>query len=247
MNSTLFAKSKIVAIPFAGGNKYSFNKIEQHLSPNFEWVTLELPGRGDRFNEPLLDNISHMVDDLYVKIHQHINKGEYILFAHSMGCILGYELLKRIGKNSLKLPFCTFFLGRGAPEHNRFTSKKSTLTQELFWEEIRKIGGMPEDFFNQKDLLEVFYPVLKNDFRAIENYNYFKMKKPFSIPMNIIMGEDEIGEEQEKTSIKEMKDWAYETDATCNFEIVQGNHFFFHEKSRIVAQKIMKAFDGSYI
>ncbi|WP_233899245.1 thioesterase II family protein [Tenacibaculum piscium] len=245
MNGTLLSKSKIVAIPFAGGNKYSFNKIEQHISSDFEWITLELPGRGERFKEPLLNNIPDMVDDLYVSIHQHIIKGDYVLFGHSMGSLLGYELIKKIRKNGLKLPFCAFFLGRGGPKHNRFTNKKSTLPQELFWEEISKIGGVPKDFFNQKDLLEIFYPVLKNDFRAIENYSYSKMKRPFSIPMNIMMGEDEIGEE-EKTSIKEMKDWVNETSATCNFEIVKGNHFFIHENSEMIAQKIMKAFDVSY-
>lgn len=248
MNSTLSAKLKIVAIPFAGGNKYSFNNIEKHISSSFEWITLELPGRGDRFKEPLLDNIPDMVDDLFDNIRQHIIKGDYILFGHSMGCLLGYELIKKISKNNLKLPLCVFFLGRSAPEHNRFSNKKSTLSQELFWEEIRKIGGMPDDFFNQKDLLKVFYPVLKNDFRAIENYIYFKMEKPFSIPMNIIMGEDEIGEEEEeKTSIKDMKDWVNETDSYCDFEIVKGNHFFIYEKSKMIAQKIMKAFDIYHI
>ena len=243
MNGTLSCKAKILAIPFAGGNKYSFNKIEQHISPSFEWITLELPGRGDRFKESLLSNIPEMVDDLYVNIRQHIVKGEYVLFGHSMGCLLGYELIKKISKNNLKLPYCAFFLGRGAPEHDRFTSKKSTLPPELFWEEIRKIGGMPKDFFNQKDLMDVFYPVLKNDFRAIENYCYSKMARPFTVPMKIMMGKDEIGVEEEKTTIKEMKDWANETDANCNFEIVPGNHFFIHEKSKMIAEKIMRAFD----
>ena len=247
MNGTLSSKPKIVAIPFAGGNKYSFYKIEQHISPSFEWITLELPGRGDRFNESLLNNIPDMVEDLFVNIRQHIIKGEYVLFGHSMGCLLGYELIKKISKNSLKLPLCTFFLGRVAPEHNRFTNKKSTLPQELFWEEIRKIGGMPKDFFNQKDLLEVFYPVLKNDFRAIENYGYSKLTRPLSIPMNIMMGKDEIGVGEEKTTITEMKGWANETDATCNFEIVPGNHFFIHEQSEMIAKKIMKAFDVCHI
>lgn len=247
MNSPSSAKPKIIAIPFAGGNKYSFNKIEKQVSSDFEWITLELPGRGDRFREPLLDNVPDMVDNLFVNIRQHITKGEYILFGHSMGSLLGYEMIKKIRENNLKLPLCTFFLGRGAPEHNRFKNKKSTLPQDLFWEEVRKMGGMPDEFFDQTDLLEIFYPILKNDFRAIENYTYSKMEKPFSIPMNIIMGDGEIGEDEtgdeEKTSIQDMQDWANETNADCNFEIVEGNHFFINEKSDMIAQKIIKAFD----
>lgn len=232
---------KIIAIPFAGGNKYSFNKIEKYISSDIQWITLELPGRGERFKEPLLDNISDMVDDLFLNICRHVVKGEYIIFAHSMGCILGYELIKKIIENNLNLPLCTFFLGRGAPEHNRFKNKKSTLSPKLFWKEIEKIGGMPNEFFDQMDLMEFFYPILKNDLKAIENYTYSKMDFPFSIPMYIMMGEDEIGE-GEKTSIKEMKDWANETDSYCNFELVKGNHFFINEHPKMIAHKIMRAF-----
>ncbi len=245
MNGTPSTNLKIIAIPFAGGNKYSFNKIEQHISSSFEWITLELPGRGDRIEEPLLDNISDMVDDLYLNLPKYNSEEKYVIFGHSMGCLLGYELIKKIRKNNLQLPICIFFSGKGAPKYTHLEKKISALPKELFWEEVRKFGGMPEEFFSIKDLMEVFYPILKNDFRAIENYSYSKMKRPFTIPMNIMMGEDEIGEDEVdyKTSMKEIKGWANETDAICNFEIVQGNHFFIQEQPKMIAQKIMKAFD----
>jgi len=244
MNSIKNTKSKIIAIPFAGGNKYSFNKIEKHIFQDFEWITLELPGRGSRFPEQLLDNVPAMVNDLFKSIQIHIAKDDYILYGHSLGSILGYELVKKIIENGLKLPSCLFFTGRGAPQYNRFINKKSILPQDLFWKEIIKIGGMPKDILSQKELLEVYYPILKNDFKAIENYVYTKPKTCFSIPIHIIMGTDEIGEEtEEKTSIATMKSWNNETSAPCSFETIPGNHFFVLEEAELMAQKIMKAFE----
>lgn len=236
-------RPKIIAIPFAGGNKYSFNKIEKHVLKNYEWITLELPGRGSRFTEPLVNTIRGMVDDLYHTIQTHIVKGDYVLYGHSMGTLLGYELIKKITKNGLKLPVCMVFTGRGAPNSNRFTSKKSVLAQKPFWDEIKKMGGMPKDFFNQGDLLDLYYPILRNDFEAVENYVYTKMKAPFSIPLYIIMGDKEIGEEGEKTRMHEMKAWVNETDAKCSFEIIPGDHFFVLEEAKMIAQKIMNAFE----
>lgn len=242
MNRIINTKPKIIAIPFAGGNKYSFNKIAQHIVKDVDWITLELPGRGSRFGEPLLDKVSDIVNDLYRNIQSHIIKGDYILYGHSMGTLLGYELVKKIIKNGLKLPVCLFFTGRGGPTYNRFIHKKSILPQELFWKEITKIGGMPKDILEQQGLLDLYYPILKNDFKAIENYTYSKIDTPFSIPMHIIMGKEEIGEEEEKTSMHNMKSWANETTSTCDFEIMPGNHFFVLEEAKMVAQKIGNAF-----
>ncbi|MEM0942195.1 MAG: hypothetical protein AAGI25_20755 [Bacteroidota bacterium] len=44
---------------------------------------LELPGRGSRFNEQLLNNIYEMVDDLYRNIQTHIEAGDYVLYGHN--------------------------------------------------------------------------------------------------------------------------------------------------------------------
>lgn len=242
MKQIVKPKPKIIAIPFAGGNKYSFSEIQKHIVQDFEWITLELPGRGSRFSEPLLDRLTDMVNDLYKNIQIHISRGDYILCGHSMGTLLGYELVKKMIKNNLKLPRCLFFTGRGAPAYSSLINKKSILPQNSFWEEITKIGGMPKDILDQSDLLEVYYPILKNDFKAVENYVYTKTETPFSIPIHILMGEDEIGEEEEQTSVHDMKAWANETNAPCSFEVVPGNHFFVLDEAKMIAQKIMNAF-----
>lgn len=239
-----YKKSKIIAIPFAGGNQYSFQKIQQYLSKGFEWVTLELPGRGGRFTEPLLNNVPDMVADLYRQIKKHIVSGDYMLYGHSLGTLLGYELMRRITEDGLKLPVCLFFTGRGAPSYNRFTSKKSVLAQVPFWEEVHKMGGMPKDFFSQQDLMDLYYPILRSDFKAVENYVYYEMNTPFSVPLYVIMGDEEIGEEAEKTPMREMKAWVNETNSKCSFEIIPGDHFFIFDNAKMTAQKIMHAYEA---
>ena len=55
-------KNKIIAIPFAGGNRFSFKILEKYVPQDFDWITLESPGRGNRFSEKLLDNIDETGD-----------------------------------------------------------------------------------------------------------------------------------------------------------------------------------------
>jgi len=236
-------KARIIAIPFAGGNKYSFNDIEKHIAKKVEWITLELPGRGGRFKENLLTNVNDMAEDLLQKMIPHILKeGPYSIYGHSLGTLLGYELTKRIREKGLKQPTCLFLTGRGAPGFERCSKKRSHLPKDEFWEEIDKIGGLPSDFFEHKALLDLYYPIMKSDFKAVEEYQYQEMENPFSIPIHVYMGEDEIGkEEDDKTPLPTMKAWQNETTSACTFELLKGDHFFILNHSKTIANKIYDA------
>jgi surfactin synthase thioesterase subunit len=236
--------NKVIALPFAGGNKYSFNSIEKHVPKKIDWITLELPGRGNRFKESLLDKVDHMVDDLLSEIMPHIQEGNYIIYGHSMGTLLGYELTKRIIKNKLKPPMYLFFTGRGAPGFMRFKNKKSALPKDIFWQEVNEIGGLPKEFFDHDDLLDLYFPIMKSDFKAIEDYEFNSMESPFLIPIHVCMGDEEIGEEEDKTPMISMKAWSKETSCSFSFELLKGDHFFILKHPKTIVQRISEAFEG---
>lgn len=239
-------KIRIIALPFAGGNRFSFNDIEKHISKKVEWITLELPGRGSRFKEGLLTDVNDMVADLLQKIIPHITEGgDYIIYGHSLGTLLGYELTKKIIEKDLKQPSCLFFTGRGAPGYERCSKKRSALPKDEFWEEINKIGGLPSDIFEHKDLLDMYYPILRSDFQAVEEYKFQEAEKQFSIPLHICMGEEEIGkEDDDKTPLESMKAWKNETNSPCTFDLLKGDHFFIFNNSKTIANKIYNAAIG---
>ncbi|SFJ79041.1 thioesterase II family protein [Myroides guanonis] len=238
-------KSKVIALPFAGGNKYSFNSIEKHVSKNVEWITLELPGRGSRFKESLLDKVDQIVEDLLAQIMSNIGDTNYIIYGHSMGTLIGYELTKKIIERKLQQPMSLFFTGRGAPGFNRFTNKKSILPTNAFWEEVSKIGGLPKEILECKELLDLYYPIMKSDFKAIEDYNYLPMDIPFTFPIHVLMGKDEIGIGDEKTSLAGMKGWQNETSESCTFELLEGDHFFIFRHAEAIAKRISQVAVGS--
>lgn len=240
MSNNLFqTKNKIIAIPFAGGNRFSFKSLEKYVPQDLDWVTLESPGRGSRFSEKLLETIEELSEDLLDQLIPHIQNSDYMIYGHSLGTLLGYEVTKKIVQQNLKLPICLFFTGRGAPGYNRFQKKKSLLPKDLFWKEVSDIGGLPKEILAHEDLLDMYYPILKSDFKAIEDYQYHRMEKLFPIPIHICMGTEEIGDGEEKTSVGNMKAWENETNANCTFELLQGDHFFIFKHQKAVVQKII--------
>ncbi|GAA3512779.1 mutanobactin A biosynthesis thioesterase MubT [Aquimarina addita] len=243
MDNKLY-KIKIIALPFAGGNKQSYRDIEKLKPRNLEWITLELPGRGARFKEKLLDDLILMVNDLFSQIIMHIPKGDYIIYGHSMGTLLGYELVKKLIINNLPLPNCLFFTGRGSPETNS-SEKTSTLPNPLFWKKIREIGGLTDEILECQELLDLYYPILKNDFKAIENYKYKKMNFQFPIPIHVCLGKDEVGTGNKKTSISEVENWGKETVFPVEPEFLNGDHFFIFKHPQLIMQKLCKAHESS--
>ncbi|MCR4032167.1 MULTISPECIES: thioesterase II family protein [Flavobacterium] len=237
-------RNKIIALPFAGGNKYSFKSIEKHIPRSLNWITVELPGRGGRFKENLLVNVDDLVNDLLKQITPLIEDCNYVIYGHSMGTLLGYELVKKIIQQGLKQPTCLFFTGRGTPAFNRFTNKKSILPEDDFWKEVEKIGGLPKEILECKDLLELYYPIMKSDFQAVEDYDFKVMDQKFTFPIHVCMGKEEIGDGEEKTSLAQMKAWKEETSAPCTFELLEGDHFFILEHPEVMAKKIAQMANG---
>ena len=232
---------KIIALPFAGGNIYSFKELEKYVPNTIEWVTLELPGRGSRFGQPILENIDSMVNDLFSQLKPHLNEEPYMIYGHSLGTLLGYELTKMLVKFKCQLPECLYFTGRGAPGTQKI-EKKSELPKDKFWKQVEEMGGLPSEILEHEELLELQYPILKADFKALEEYNYEPMDTPFSIPIFICMGEDEIGEGKNKTLLASVRAWSKETKFLQKVECIPGNHFFILAHPKEVTSRIVNAF-----
>lgn len=232
---------KIIAIPFAGGNRYSFKKLEKYVPSPIQWVTIELPGRGARFNEPILEDITTMVKDLFEQIKPHIEQETYMIYGHSMGTLLGYELTKMLIQKQCKLPECLFFSGRGAPKTAKFKGK-SSLPKEEFWKEVEEMGGLPKELLAHEELLELNYPILKGDFKAIEDYKYQPMTSLFPMPLHVCMGEDELGTGADKVTIVSVKAWNEETEFPQKIQCMRGDHFFILQNPKEVVDRIVHAF-----
>lgn len=181
-------------------------------------VTLELPGRGSRVAEPLIDNMTLLVEDLYEQIQEHLCSN-YMIFSHSMGGIMGNLLIQKLRENRKQLPNCFLVTGCRSPKQNDFRSKIHHLNKENFQQEIINLGGMPDEIINSQELLDYMLPILKSDIKALEETLYKETEK-YETPIIVFYGSEE--------SIKEedILDWELETSSTFKYQCLEGNHFF---------------------
>jgi surfactin synthase thioesterase subunit len=205
----------IITIPFAGGNKYSFQKFTQNLT---QCNVIEYSGRGLRIQENLIIDIGLLIEDLLQKVKNEISATEdYIIYGHSMGALIGYLICQKIEELGLKKPQKLVVSGKKEPRIEREV-KIAHLPDEEFWEEVIKLGGIPDEFLNHPKLIEYFTPIIKADFTVIENYQYAKKEK-LTIAIDVFYGSEEATED-------EMIGWQEETTAKVTITQMEGNHFF---------------------
>lgn len=233
---------KIIALPYAGGSKYCYRSFETIIPDDFEWITLELPGRGDRMDEDFFMNIKDMAEDIFSKILPIIKSSEYILYGHSLGTILGYELMKKITASKLSMPLFLFFTGRDAPSVPE-EEKLAELGRELFWKKIEEIGGMPIEILKSEDLKDFLGPIIRSDFSAVENYQFVGLDKAWKVPLYIRIGNEElIGEGNNIIKWNGILSWQDITEYPMDVKFYKGDHFFIFEHTETLVQEIVRTF-----
>ena len=216
MNST---NIKIFGLPFAGGSKYSFQRFSNEIN---NLIVFEYSGRSSRIREPFIIDIKLLIEDILQKLKTEIGSSneDYIIYGHSMGALVGYLICQQIEELGLKKPQKLVVSGKKAPSVER-ELKISHLGDNEFWQEVVKLGGIPDELRNHPELIEFYTPILKADFSVIENYRYEKKQK-LTIPIDVFYGSEE-------AQVNEMLGWKEESTEKVTINQMEGNHFFIFD------------------
>lgn len=224
-------KTQIFLLHFAGGSCYSFDFLKSDLQDNFEFYALELPGRGKRNQESHLFKKTDAVLD-YVSQIQNLryNDHPYIIYGHSMGATLGLSVAKKM-EDHADPPSALIVSGNPGPGASHKDIERHALSDPEFKEELRSLGGVPEEVLEDEDLYNYFSPIMRADFEVLEKNKGSEVGLVINTPIYAIMGD------QEET-VGEIENWRRYTNKKFEFRILPGNHFFIHSQVKELTQII---------
>ena len=180
-------KPTVFLLHFAGGNRYSYQFLKPYLE-NFSVVSLELPGRGGRLREGLIDDLELASLDIVDQVLNHGELTEFIIYGHSMGANLALKTVEILStyKKSLNAIVVSGSPGPGISVNK----KRYLLSKQAFKMELMSIGGVPDEFWADEELYDFFEPILRADFKIAENADHI-IFKCVSCPIYVIMGDQE--------------------------------------------------------
>jgi len=223
---------KLFCLPYAGGSTAIYSNWKRLLNKKIELKPIELPGRGRKHSEPLIDTINTNSDIVINEIQNELLDSPYVLFGHSMGAEIVFRMLHIIKEKKLPEPEHLFFSGR-KPPHLRTEKKYKDLSDEELIELLKEYGGTSDEFYEDPEVMSMFMPIIRNDFQMVDLQPIESGTiEPFNINFTILIGEDE------DISIEEAEEWSLYTTKSCNIHKISGGHFFIDDAKDEVINKI---------
>jgi len=220
---------KLFSIPYSGGTAEVYWKWRKFLSNHIELCPVEIAGRGKRICEPLPDRFEDVVEDLASSILEQLKPNDtYAIYGHSMGSLLAFETYYKLMEKGCHAPMHMFFSGRKAPQSTHESEKIfcHDLPDEHFLHVVMGYGGNTKEIIQNEELLQIFLPILRADFKITELYEHQEKNEKIACDITVINGTND-------RSIMnfDMNDWKFYAGKQCNIKKVMGGHFFITEDS----------------
>ncbi|GAE87116.1 thioesterase II family protein [Acetivibrio straminisolvens] len=216
-------KIKLFCFPYAGGSSAAYIGWKKYLSDKIELRPLDLAGRGRRINEPLYNSIEEVIEDIFPRIQNELCDSPYCIFGHSMGSILAYELVRKARMLKLREPEHVFFSGR-MPPFIISKTQNHLLSDSEFIKLLEEFGGMNNEILSNQQLLSLFLPIIRADYRIVELYKHTDDGFKLNCDITVLNGKwDKLANPDV------LGRWRECTDKSCNFFEFDGGHFFIND------------------
>jgi medium-chain acyl-[acyl-carrier-protein] hydrolase len=214
----LSPEQRVFCFHCAGGNAAPYSSWVAMMKPGVEVIGVQLPGRGSRILEPLLTRIESIVDGLMPAL-LHLLDRPYVFFGHSMGALLCFEVARRLTRMAHRLPSKLFVCAASAPGTRSRDKELCKLPDNEFLEEIRLLGGTPDDFFSNPELVQLALPALRADIEAVEMHAFGEIAQ-LDVPIAVFGGLDD-----EHVPLENLIAWRRMTSSNFAVHLFCGNHF----------------------
>lgn len=222
------ARTQLVCFSHAGGSASTFHAMSGALSATAEVLSVQYPGRQDRWSEKCIDNVPELADRLLPALTARTGNRPLALFGHSMGATVAYEVARRLeqagGANS---PVTLFLSGRRAPHFERSEYIHQRDDRGIL-RELQLLGGSASMALADPEILQMVMPAIRGDYRAAETYVH--VPGPLlRCPVVALTGDAD-----PRASVREVEAWSEYTQGPFLTHVFKGGHFFLNDHPEAV-------------
>lgn len=214
--------ARVFCFHYAGGSSLFYADMHRYLSDDVGVYPYQLPGRLDRANEKFEDSLWSAAENAADIISKYNDK-PIIITGHSMGGIIGFDTAY-ILKEKYGIDIAKLYITASVPNLSAIVkntdAKTDDLDDEEFCNALIDFGAIDERSLKIREFYQIFLPVVRADFRMIENYKD-NGKKKISADIEVYGGNEDKIIESSSLSL-----WKERTSGKTDIFIRQGDHFF---------------------
>ena len=216
------SRIRLFCFPHAGGSTAVFYSWRAALHGDVQVLPVELPGHRGRLEEPPYRSIDSLVDAFVPAVRSMLDR-PYALLGTSMGGLIAFEVAKRLQAHGHE-PKRLIVASSPAPR-TRFDQALHRLPDEEFLERLRAMRATPPEVLASDELKALLLPAWRADFAMVETYAY-RPTPPLRVPLTVVRGRDDPYVRPEQAA-----GWRQETTGPFELVEVEGDHFFFLDRS----------------
>lgn len=217
------SKLNIFCFPYAGGSASSYLPWADYLPESVELFSVQPPGRSSRMFEKPFTRMGPLVEDFLEEFSKFTNT-PYILFGHSLGSRIAYELMVSCQTKRIRLPEHFIISGSRGAHISYREDPIYNLSDEEFVSKLKELNGTPTEILENKELMNLCLPTLRADFEIADTYSSSKVILDCA---TTIIG----GQEDHNVSYENLNCWNELFINNGDIHLVPGDHFFI-DKNR---------------
>ena len=226
--------SQMFCLPYAGGSASIYSDWV-HKIENVDVYPFEYAGRGNRFCDDYYSSIEEAARDVCTRI-QEKQTGNYVIYGHSMGCLVALETAFLLEKDGMVLPKA-IIVAATRPPHLMYKDKPlGSLSRDELMKEIASLGQMEKEVMECEELYEIVADILYSDIQMFTKYRRTYMDGKINIPIIALTGNGD-----NEAPEKDMEEWRLYTKRGFMLKSFEGNHFFAFDNPEFM-NYIMKIF-----
>jgi len=215
----------VFCLPYAGGTARAYHRWRRQFPQEFEVVPLEIAGRGARATEPFPGSVHELAEDLSRQIHSRQLRptAGYVLFGHSMGALIAFEMALTHSDHALPTPALVVISGRNPPYlSSRWGIEILDLSDRELLELLQALGRVPAGPLPA--IAARLVPRLRADLRVAFEYRLKAPQVTVDAPLLVLRGHaDPLVDPEHVTG------WARYTRRKCTVRHHSGGHFALFE------------------
>jgi len=222
------ARVRLFCMPHAGGAGTFFRLWKRELAEDVELCPL------DRSDTSLWGNGRQMreaVDALAAALRPTLDV-PYVLFGHSMGGLIAFELARQLGSLGGPAPRALIISGCRAPSLLPARTNVHTLPDPELLQLLVQLGGTPREILDDDELRPLILESVRRDYALLASYRYTE-GEALRCPLVLMRGS-----EDPETTDERIQPWQGEVAHPVVVHTFDGGHFFLANDRGAVARRV---------